>query len=196
MGLSADRNIAALVHANLSRRPIGLHLPAGRFAPKKFPRRMKTETKLFIKFFRGKPLGHLHASHESVAFSIDDLVATLLKALRQAGLPTQRDDLLLKVRWMEGTAAFDGLFLTPKAVAYFYFGAPHVRRKEAEEFMAVGLDNRQFFLTHRDGDPTRLFKMDVLPPQTDLFNLTTQLWSAETGIIATEDGRVPHPMNN
>jgi hypothetical protein len=152
--------------------------------------------KLFIKIMWGKQLGHLHVSRESVTRNNDDLVATLLKALGQAGLPTQRDDLLLKSRWMEGVAAFDGLLLTPKALAYFYFGAPHVRRREAEEFMVVGLDTRQFFLAHRDGDPTRLFKMDVLPPQTDLFNLTTQLWSAETGIIATEDDTVPHPMNN
>jgi hypothetical protein len=154
------------------------------------------KTKLYIKFFRGKP-GHLKVSRESAAVNIDDLVAALLKALSQAGLPAQRDDLMLKVRWMGGAVVFDGLLLTPAALAYFYFADPDVGRREAEEFMFYGLDCEQFYLTHRDGDPTRLFKLDVLPQPPDCLNLTEQLWSAETGSIATQDEcPVTDPMRN
>ncbi len=154
--------------------------------------------KLFIKYLGGKRAGHFQVRREPTAIAIDDIIAALLTALRKAGLPTKRDDLLLRIRRRsEDAAVHDGLLMTSTILAYFLYADPHTRRGEAERYMFEGLDHEEFYLANAGGDACRLLNLDVLPPAPELPELVDQFWSTETGLVTLRhECAAPEPMRS
>lgn len=158
-----------------------------RFAPEEIVRRMKT--KLYVKYLDGKRMGYLQVRRQPAIHDIDNLVAALLRSLHKAGLPTERNELFLKVRReIEFAPVYDGLLLTPKTLAYFICTRPEVGRKEVETHMLCGLAWDEFYRSHCRGDLGRLLLMDVLPQPPKYPRLVGQFWSEESGLFTPDSG--------
>ena len=109
-----------------------------------------------------------------------------LRALKRAGVATSRDELKLKLRRFSAESPFiDGISCAPGGLGYYMCAPPDMEGEVAEGFMMQELDAVQFYLTHRDGDPTRLFTEPVLPQFPELPAPITVIWSAgETSPVA------------
>ena len=135
------------------------------------------KSKLHLKFFGG-PIGLLHSSREQLACDHDTVVGQILTALRKSKIVTTREELtLLLRRFREDTAYTDGVFVAPGACGYFFYAPSEMRRREVEEFLHNFVDLVPFYLTHCDGDLSRVLSGAVLPLMPELPTPIIEVWS-------------------